>query len=151
MHIGIAGVVGHRLGLDAAPGGRADDLARLRLNVAEAGFPRPVAVGLRRKLQHHFAGVDVGVDLRHADGGALVRHETVELAELFDLDLGVPGDALAAIADLAHQRAKGGEALVDIGVVALDDGHVRRRLAGDQIDLAALPVLNAKGLRQFGR
>ena len=65
--------------------------------------------------------------------------------------LRVPGDALATVADLVHQGAEGGEALVEVRVVALDDGDVRRRLAGDQIDLAALPVLHTEGLRQLGR
>jgi hypothetical protein len=36
VHVGVAGVVRDGLALDAAPGGRADDLARLRLDVAEA-------------------------------------------------------------------------------------------------------------------
>ncbi len=36
VHVGVAGVVADGLALDAAPGGRADDLARLRLDVAEA-------------------------------------------------------------------------------------------------------------------
>ena len=60
-------------------------------------------------------------------------------------------DALAAVADLVHQRAERGEALVDVRVVALDDLHVRRGLAGDQLALAALPVLHVEGLRQLGR
>ena len=151
VHVGVAGVVRDRLALDAAPGRRADDLARLRLDVAEAdllvlavqrqvrvvaagllaqrlpGLHRHVAVGLGRQLQDHLAGVDVGLDLRHAVGHALGGHQAVELAELLDLGLGVPGDALAAVADLVHQRAERGEALVDVRVVALDHLHVAAR------------------------
>jgi hypothetical protein len=90
VHVGVAGVVADGLALDAAPGGAADDLARLRLHVAVAdllvlavqrqvrvvaagllaqrlpGLHRHVAVGLGRQLQDDLAGVDVGHDLRHA-------------------------------------------------------------------------------------
>jgi hypothetical protein len=38
MHVGIASVVANMLGFKAAPGRRADNLARLRLNIAEADF-----------------------------------------------------------------------------------------------------------------
>ena len=65
--------------------------------------------------------------------------------------LGVPADALAAVADLVHQRAERGEALVHVRVVALDHRDLRRGLAGDQLALAALPVLHVERLRQFAR
>ena len=74
------------------------------------------------------------------------RVVAVELAELLDLGLRVPGDALAAVADLVHQRAERGEALVDVRVVALDHRDLRRGLAGDQLALAALPVRDLEGL-----
>ncbi len=90
VHVGVAGVVADRFALDAAPGRAADDLARLRLDVAKAdllvfamqrqvrvvapgdlaqrlpGLDGDMAVGLRRQLQDDLAGVDVGLDLRHA-------------------------------------------------------------------------------------
>ena len=89
VHVGVAGVVGDGLRLDAAPGWRADDFARLRLDVAKAnllvfavqrevrviessllaqrlpGFHRHMAVGFRCELQHDFAGINVGVDPGH--------------------------------------------------------------------------------------
>jgi hypothetical protein len=38
MDVGIASVVANMLGFQAAPGRRADNLARLGLNIAEADF-----------------------------------------------------------------------------------------------------------------
>ena len=96
VHVGVAGVVADLLALDAGPGRRGDDLARLRDDVAEAdllvllrdgemrvlaagesrqrlpGLDRDLAVGLRRQAQDHFAGVDVGLDLRQALGRPLL-------------------------------------------------------------------------------
>ncbi len=173
VHVGVAGVVAHRLALDTAPGGRADDLARLRLDVAEAdllvfaverevgvvapgllaqrfpGLHRHVAVGLGCQLKDHLAGVDVGDDLRHALRHALVQRPAVELAELLNLGAGLPADALAAVAQLVEQRTQGREALEGVGVVALDHGDLRRGLAGDQIAVALLPFLDLEGLRHF--
>ncbi len=77
--------------------------------------------------------------------------EPVELTQLRDLGLGIPGNALAAVADLVHQRAERGEALVDVRVVAFDHRHLRRGLAGDQLALTLLPLLHVERLRQLGR
>ena len=63
--------------------------------------------------------------------------------------LGVPAHALAAIAELGHQRSERGETLVEVGIVALDHGHRRHGLAGDRIDLALLPVLDVERLRDL--
>ena len=52
--------------------------------------------------------------------GALLGDDAVEALEEVDLVLGVPGDALAAVAELVHQRPERGEALVEVGIVALD-------------------------------
>ena len=95
VDVGVAGVVADVLGLDAAPGRAGDDLARLRLDVAEAdllvllrqremrvlaagdlrqrlpGLHRHLAVGLRRQHQHDLGGVDVRLDPRQALGDAL--------------------------------------------------------------------------------
>ena len=76
---------------------------------------------------------------------------TAQFTELPDLGLRVPADAFAAVADLVHQRAERGEALEDVRVVAFDDLHVGRGLAGDQVALAALPVLDLERLRQLRR
>ncbi len=173
VHVGVAGVVADGFALDAAPGGRADDLARLRLHVAEAdllvlavqrqvgmvaaGLPAErvpglhghVAVGLGRELQDHLAGVDVGVDARHAVRGAVVRHGAVQLTQLLHLGLRVPADALAAVAHLLHQGPERGEAAVEVGVVALHHAHLRAGLAGDEVAFAARPVGHAEGLGQF--
>ena len=173
VYVGVAGVIGNRLALDAAPRGRADDLARLRLDVAKAdllifavdrqmrvgasgllaqrlpGLHRHMAVGLGRQHQHHLGSVDVGLDLRHAAGDAFGDDEDIELAELLHFGLRVPGDALAAVADLVHQGAQRHEALIDVGVVALDHLHVRRGLARNQVAFATLPVLDFERLRQL--
>ena len=175
MDVGVAGVVRHGLALDAAPRRRADDLARLRLDIAEAdllvlavqrevrvlasgllaerlpGLDRDVPVGFRRQLQDHLAGVDVGLDPRHAAGRAVRADEAVQLAQLLHFRLRVPGDALAAVADLVHQRPQRSEALVHVRIVALDHRDLRRRLARDQVDLAAFPLLHVERLRELGR
>ena len=64
--------------------------------------------------------------------------------EQVDLVLGVPADALAAVAELRHQRPERGEALVEVGIVALDHGDRRHGLAGDRLALALLPVLDVE-------
>ena len=175
VHVGVAGVVADLFAFQARPGGRADDLARLRLDVAEAdllvfavqrqvhvvapgllaqGLPSlagHMAVGLGRQHHHHFGGVDVGHDAGHALRHALFLHAAVQVAQLADFGLRVPADALAAVARLVHQGAQGGEALVEVGVVALDHGDLRRRLAGDEFALAPLPVAHAVGLGHFTR
>ena len=115
------------------------------------GLHRHFAVGLRRQHQDHLGRVDVGLDPRHALGDALVGDGVVEFAELLHLVLGIPGDALAAVADLRHQRPQRGELLVGVRVVALDHGHRRRGLAGHQLAFAFLPFLDVERLRQLSR
>ena len=88
-------------------------------------------------------GVDRGLDLGHALGHALVGDRIVEVAQVVHLVLGVPADPLAAVAELRHQRAKRGEALVEVGIVPLDGDEGRGGLAGDQVALALLPVAHA--------
>ncbi len=104
----------------------------------------PLVSGARR--QDHLAGVDGAVDAGQALAGALLDHDAVELLEQIDLMVGVPAHALAAVAELVHQRAERGEALVEVRIVALDHGDRRHGLAGDRIDLALLPVLDVEGL-----
>ena len=97
-------------------------------------FPRldgDVTVGLRGQLQDNFASINIGLDFRHALGHAFVLHQTVEFAELLDLRLCVPRDTFAAIAHLVHQWAERSEALVDVRIVALHDGNLRRRFSGN--------------------
>jgi hypothetical protein len=137
VDVGVAGVVADVLAFQPRPGGRGDDLARLGLNVAEAdllvflgkrqmgviaagllaqrrpGLDRDLAIGFGRKHQDHFGGIDRGFDLRHALARPVLLHRAVELAQRFDLVIGVPADALAAIAELVHQRAERGEAVVE--------------------------------------
>ena len=68
---------------------------------------------------------------------------------MLDLGPGFPGDALDAIAELVHQRAKRGEALVGVGIVALDHRHRRHGLAGNGGAFALLPVLDVERLRHL--
>src|SRR5690606_40283229 len=65
--------------------------------------------------------------------------------------LGDPRDALAAVADPRHQRPERGEARMRAGIVAFDDGDLRRRSARLQLAFAALPVAHLEGLRELGR
>ena len=65
-----------------------------------------------------------------------------------DLDLGIPVDALAAVAELFQQRTDRGELLVKVGIIPLDRDVVRRGLAGDQVAFALLPVPHMR-LRQL--
>jgi hypothetical protein len=78
-----------------------------------------------------------------------VSVQAVELAELLDLGAGVPADALAAVAQLVHQRAQRGEALVDVRVVALDHAICGAVLPGIRSHSPRLPVLHVEGLGQF--
>ena len=89
--------------------------------------------------------------LRQALGRPLFGDDAVQALEEVDLVLGVPGHALAAVAELRHERAQRGEALVEVGVVALDHRHRRHGLAGDRLAFAALPVLHVERLRDLGR
>ena len=128
VDIGVAGGVADMLGFHAAPGRRGDDLARLRLHIAEAnfvvfaglgemgvvqagvlaqGFPslhRDLSVGLRGQHQHHFGGINVGFDARQAKADALTGDGAVQFGQLLDLGLGIPAYALAAVANFGHQR-----------------------------------------------
>ncbi len=89
--------------------------------------------------------------LREPLGRAFLGHDAVELLQKIDFMLGIPGHALAAIAELRHQRTERGEALVEIGIVALDHGHRGHGLARDRFDLAFLPFLDVQRLRDLAR
>ncbi|MNJ77625.1 hypothetical protein D3C77_751680 [compost metagenome] len=52
--------------------------------------------------------------------GRTLMLAVVELAEQIDFFLGFPGNAFAAVAKFIEQGADGAEALVGLGVVALD-------------------------------
>ena len=125
VDVGIAGVIGDMLALEAGPGRAGDDFARLGLNIAEAdffilfiarqvrvlaagklaerlpGFYRHLAVGFRGEGEDHFRGVDGAVDARSAFRRA-VQLDVVKLAEEIDFALGVPRNAFAAIAQLVE-------------------------------------------------
>src|SRR3546814_5222322 len=109
MDVGIAGVVAHMLGLDAAPGRRADDLAGLRDQIVKADLlvlawerevgvvasgglfkrlPRihsNLAVGLRRQGQDRLDRMNVRQDLRMAFGHDLLEDGSIEVPEKIDL------------------------------------------------------------------
>ena len=144
VDVGIAGVVADLLAFQPRPGRRRDDLARLGDDVAETdllvllrqqrqmrargrsscrALPRPrrprrwsrepASAAPRR----HRCGLDAARPWpdhrrRRRSGGAL---------RLLDLVLGLPGDALDAVADLLHQRPERREALVGW------DSRARRR------------------------
>ena len=125
VHVGVAGRVADVLALDAGPGRRRDDLARLRLNIAEAdllvlarlgkmrmvasgcfpqrlpGLDRHLAVGLRRQIEDDFGGIDVGFDARAPLGRAAVVHPVVEITEALHLVLGVPAMPLPPLPSLS--------------------------------------------------
>ena len=129
MHVGIAGVVADFLRFEAGPGRRGDDLARLGLHVAETdlvvfaadgemgvieagdlgqripGLDGHMTIGLRREGKDHFTGIDGGVERGAALGHAFLLHCLGETGQLMHFVLGVPVDALAAVAELVEQRA----------------------------------------------
>ncbi len=59
--------------------------------------------------------------------------------------------ALAAVADLVHQRAKCREALVHVRIISLDNSDAWSRLSGYQIALTFLPLFYADCLSKLGR
>ncbi|MCY1219418.1 hypothetical protein D9M72_313920 [compost metagenome] len=175
VHVGVAGVVADLLAFQARPGRRGNDLARLRLDVAETdlvvfaahgevgmvaagdlaqrlpGLDGHVAVGLGREGQDHLGRVDRGIQARTALAHARLGHAVVDAGQLVHLVLGVPVDALAAVAQLVQQGAHRGELAVDVVVVAFDHDHVRRGLARHQVAFAQLPVARLERLAQFSR
>ena len=84
-------------------------------------------------------------------GRPAVIHAIIQIAEALHLVLGIPGYALAAIAELVGKRAERREAAIGVGIVALDHRDLRRGDAGDEIAFALLPILDVEGLREFGR
>jgi coenzyme F420-reducing hydrogenase delta subunit len=113
---------------------------------SDVAFPLPQPLGLIDAYV-----VYVGFDPRQAFGDAFVGHGVVERGELLHLVFGIPGDALAAVADLRHQRPERGKTLVEIGIVALDHCDCGHRPAGDGLHLAFLPFLDVERLRDFAR
>src|SRR5690606_8837713 len=171
--VGRAGVVADVLAREARPGRRTDDLAWLRLDVAKAdllvlamqrqvgmfpagapgqGLPRldrHMAVGLGGEHQHGLARIDVAHDAWHPLADAGLGRDAVQVPEVLDLVLGVPGDALATIAEATHQGAQRGELAIDVRIVALDERHLRRGPARHQLDLPLLPFADIAGLGQL--
>src|SRR6185437_14545023 len=131
---GVAGRVADVLALDPRPGRRGDDLAGLRLDVAETdllvlarigevgviaagdlsqrlpGLDRDLAVGFRGEIENDFGGVDVGFDAGPSVRRAAIVHHMIDAAKALDLVLGVPADALAAVAELVGERPERREA-----------------------------------------
>ena len=114
------------------------------------GLDRDLAVGLGRQRQNNLASVDVAFDARQPLRWAFSGDDAVETLQALDLMRGVPAHALAAVAELFHQRSERGETLVEVGIVARDDAHARHGLAGKGLAFAALPVLDVERLRDFG-
>ena len=176
VDVGVAGVVADVLVLEAGPGRAGDDLARLHLDVAEAdllvflgqrqvgvlaagdlrqrfpGLDRDLAVGFRSQGEDHLGGVDGAVDARAALADAALDDAMVEVADQLHFLLGVPADALAAVAQLVQQRTERGELAVDVRVVALDQVQRRQVASRHRLALALLPVMAvaAERLRQLG-
>ena len=71
------------------------------------GLHGDFAIGLRREDQDHLGGVDIGLDARQALGGALLRRRSPLSCRGNSISCSVfQRDALAAIAELGHQRPK---------------------------------------------
>ena len=171
MHICPACRVAHLFAFNARPGGRRDDLARLGRNVAETDFliffrlcqmamadagglgqripcfDCHLAIGLRRQHQNNFGCINGSFDFGETFRDA-IRPHTIQRLQMMHLLLGVPRDALAAIAQLFHQRPKGGEVRMKVGIVALHRDIGGRCLARDQVTLPVLPICD-EGLCQF--
>ena len=130
VHVGVTGVVADLLRLQPGPDRRGDDLARLGDHVAEADLlvllrdgemgvlapgesaqrgpclDRHLAVGLGRQRQDHLGRVDVALDPGQPLRRPLVRDDAIQALEEVDLVLGVPGHALAAVAEFRHERSR---------------------------------------------
>src|SRR6185437_7718932 len=163
------------LALNAGPSRRRDDLAWLRLKIAKSdllilarvgemlvlppgdfpqrlpGFDRDLSVCFRRQIENHFRGIDVALDTRAPVGRSAVVHPIIEVAEALHLVYGVPGNALAAVAELIGKRTQRGEPAVGVWIVALDYRDLRRGDSGDEFTLSLLPVLDLERLREFRR
>jgi hypothetical protein len=59
-----------------------------------------MAIGLRRELQHHLTGIDVGFDLWHTLCHASGANLAIELTQLMHFVVRVPTNALATVAML---------------------------------------------------
>src|SRR5215813_1452771 len=170
VDVGVACVVTDLLALDTGPRRRANDFARLGLQVAEAnlfvlarlgkmcviasGSPaerlprldRHLAVGLRGEHEDRLRCIRISFDPRLPLRRTRLRHRTVECRERLDLLLGVPADAFTSVTELCHERSERGKALVGVRVISLDDYDLRRSLPGHEIALAPLPVLHLERL-----
>src|SRR5262249_27866961 len=114
------------------------------------GLHGNLAVGLRRKMQDDFGGVDIGLDAGTTRTRAAVDPR-VELAELTHLLFSLPADAFAAVTEPVGERPKRGQAAVGIGIVALDNGDLRRGHARHEIAFAFFPVAHLEWLRKLAR
>ncbi|MNM85475.1 hypothetical protein D3C81_975940 [compost metagenome] len=108
-----------------------------------------MAVGFRRQRQNHLGRVDRAFNLRPPLTDAFIGVAVIQLTEEFDLLLGVPVDALAAVAEFFQQWPQRGELLVDGRVVTFDHLQVRGVLARLWGHAGGFPVGTAKGLGQF--
>src|SRR5262249_8011153 len=63
-----------------------------------------LAVCFGREIENDFGCIDVGLDVRAAVGRAAVVDLVVQLTEATHLVLGVPADALAAVAKRVSER-----------------------------------------------
>ena len=175
MHVDVARVVAHLLGLDPAPGGRCDHLARLCDDVIEADqvcraagcqvlvraaglffqgrprFGRHPSIGLGGQRHDRLAGVDVAFDLRHALGGTGLLHDAIVVLEQLHFFLGVPREPLDRRPRLFDQRAQGREPAVEVRVVAFDHCDPGHGLARDRLTFALLPIAHLERLSQLGR
>ena len=122
--------------------------------ILRQGLPRlhrHFTVGLGRERQDHFRGIDVRVNARTALGRSVLGHYAIETAEQVDLVLGIPRDALAAIAELVHEGPERRKPVVEVWVVAFDHRHHWHGLAREGVNLALLPVLHVQRLGKFAR
>src|SRR5215469_9228716 len=91
------------------------------------GLDRNLAIRLRGEIENDFGGIDIGFDARAALRRPAVIDLVVQLGEAADLCLGIPADALAAVAELVGERSEGRKAAIGVWIIALDDRDLRRR------------------------
>ena len=96
------------------------------LTCALPGLDGDMAVGFRRQLQDHLAGVDVALDFRHALVTPSPSPAPLSSPSCWTSSSVFQAMPLPPLPTLFHQRAERGEAFVDVGVVALDHRHLRR-------------------------
>src|SRR5215469_7221095 len=100
------------------------------------GLDRYLALNVGLSRKDDFRGIDIRIDARPTLCRTAGGDAVVQFAEAFHLTLGVPRNSLAAVAKLVGKRSKRSKTPVGVRIVALHDGDLRGRDAGQEIALS---------------